>query len=71
MPVGVKRTSLIPLRTEMPLTLSTERSMRLAMTMMRSKMFQPEEKYSLLSAISFSAASSAKKEVKTCKSKSC
>ena len=51
----------------MPLTLSTERSMRLAMTMMRSKMFQPEEKYSLLSAISFSAASSAKKEVKTCK----
>ena len=49
----------------MPLTLSTERSMRLAMTMMRSKMFQPLEKYSLLKAISLRAASSAKKEVKT------
>ena len=50
----------------MPLTLSTERSMRLAMTMMRSKMFQPLEKYSLLRAISLRAASSAKNEVKTC-----
>ena len=47
--------------------LSTDRSIRLAMTMMRSKMFQPLEKYSLLKAISLRAASSAKNEVKTCR----
>ena len=58
-------TSLIPLRTEIPLTLSTERSMRLATTMIRSKMFQPLAKYSLLSAISFNTASRVKNEVKT------
>jgi hypothetical protein len=51
----------------MPLTLSTERSIKLATTMMRSKMFHPLEKYSLLMASNLSRASRVKKAVKTWK----
>lgn len=60
-----KLTSLIPLSTDMPLTLSTDRSIRLAITMIRSKMFQPLPKYSLLKAKSFKTASNVKNDVKT------
>ena len=58
-----------PLRTEMPLTLSTDKSTNDAITMMRSNMFHPLQKYSLLSAINFKQASRVKKEVNTCKDK--
>lgn len=58
-------TSLIPLITEMPSTLSSPRSRRLATTITRSKMFHPLAKYSLLSAASLRIASKRKNVVKT------
>ena len=61
----LKLTSLIPLITEIPSTLSRPRSSRLATTMTRSKMFQPLAKYSLLRAASFRMASNRKNVVKT------
>ena len=58
-------TRRIPLRTEIPLTLSTDKSTSDAITMMRSKMFHPLQKYSLLRAINFRHASRVKNEVNT------
>ena len=58
-------TSLIPLITEIPSTLSRPRSSKLATTMTRSKMFHPLAKYSLLRAANFRIASNRKNVVKT------
>lgn len=58
-------TKRMPLRTEMPLMFSTERSTREAMTMIKSKIFQPLSKYTLLHANSFNTASAVKNVVKT------
>ena len=58
-------TSLMPLRTDIPLRFSAKMSTRDATTMTRSKQFQPLSKYSLDSATNLSAASVVKKVVKT------
>lgn len=62
-------TSLRPRSTERPSTSSKERSRRLAETIIKSKMFQPQAKNSLLKAINFSVHSSVNMEVNTCKEK--
>ena len=51
----------------MPLTDSTDKSIKEAKTIIKSKIFHPDAKYSLESAINFKMASSVKKVVKTCK----
>lgn len=66
-PRGGVLTSLNPRSTESPSTSSKIKSKRLAETIIKSKMFQPQPKNSLLSAMSFMQHSKVKIEVKTCK----
>ena len=61
----VNLTRRIPRKTEIPLIFSTERSTSEAITIIRSKMFQPLWKYSLDNASNLSAASAVKNVVKT------
>ena len=61
----VNLTRRIPRKTEIPLIFSTDRSTNEAITIIRSKMFQPLWKYSLDNASNLSAASAVKNVVKT------
>lgn len=58
-------TNLRQRNTDRPSTSSKERSIRLAETIIRSKMFQPQEKNSLLRAIIFKVHSRVNTKVKT------
>ena len=61
----VNLTRRIPRKTDIPLIFSTDRSTSEAITIIRSKMFQPLWKYSLDNASNLSAASAVKNVVKT------
>lgn len=62
-------TNLRHLKTDRPSTSSKDKSRRLAETIMRSKIFQPQLKKSLLKAISFSVHSKVNIDVNTWKYK--
>lgn len=61
-----KLTNLKPRNTDKPSTSSKIKSNKLAETMIKSNMFQPHSKNSLLNAINFSIHSNVKIDVNTC-----